>query len=240
MFGPYWTAGDLGSNSRRLSPLVANLRHMPKSNHYQRKILIFLLMVIFPSVKSVVSGDVSTLPVVNGPVTPASAAEIPAGFKTERYAKVWERNPFTLVTPASAQPPQSAFDKLFLTSWLKDGHQDVVFIQNLETNEVQKITTEPNQQHLRLISLHVGPSPQLVEALVSNGQEQGTLKFRIDSQPLAVQTPAAQMANAGTQSFTRRAAAETTGVSMGTDPRRIPRRGHGSEGVHLPLPQKSS
>jgi hypothetical protein len=246
---------------------------MPISNNYQCQLLLFLAMVIVPSVKSALSADVTSQFAVNGadPGVTSTSAEIPTGFKLERYAKVWERNPFTLVAPSITQPPHSAFEKLFLTSWLKNGHQEVVFIQNLETYAVQKITAEPNQEHLRLISLHVGPNPRAVEALVSNGQEQGTLKFRMDSQPGAVQTdrPANQMTSAGTrnsvqtvsaqaqvnsanpqvisspgnvgaQPFTRRPGSRNPGVSMGTDPRQIPRPGHGSEGVHLSLPQKSS
>ena len=32
--------------------------------------------------------------------------DVPAGFKADRYQKVWERNPFTLVTPAAPQVAQ--------------------------------------------------------------------------------------------------------------------------------------
>jgi len=125
--------------------------------------------------------------------------EIPTGFKLERYARVWEHNPFTLVTPDAPKAKLSPFDKLFLTSWLKDGSRDVIFIQNLETNEVQKITAEPNQDNLRLIALQLNPNPQLVEAVISDGKEQGPVKFRFDVQSSVAQTasPPAQVANKG-------------------------------------------
>ena len=61
---------------------------------------------------------------------------IPIGFKANRYSHLWERNPFTLVTPASSQARPSAFDKLVLVGWLKD----VIFFQNTETNDTQEIT----------------------------------------------------------------------------------------------------
>jgi hypothetical protein len=112
---------------------------------------------------------------------------------------VWERNPFTLVTPTAPQVQRSAFDKLFLTSWLKDDHTEEIFIQNLETNEVQRIAVEPNKDNLRLIALHLNPNPQLVEALISNGKEQGAVRFRFDAQlpPGQTASPVAKMTNGG-------------------------------------------
>ena len=126
--------------------------------------------------------------------------EIPVGFKLERYSPVWERNPFTLVAPSAPQSHHSPFEKLFLTSWLKDGHSDVIFVQNLETNEVEKITAEPNQSKLRLIELRLNPNPQLVEAVISDGKERGSVKFRLDVQTPVGQTasPAVQTTNTGT------------------------------------------
>src|ERR1700759_3854828 len=119
---------------------------MPISNYYQFKLLLFLAMVIVPSVKCALSADVPSQLAANGadPGVPSASAEIPTGFKMERYAKVWERNPFTLVAPSITQPPHSACEKLFLTSCLKKGDQYGVYIQNLETNEAQKISGEPN------------------------------------------------------------------------------------------------
>ena len=126
--------------------------------------------------------------------------EIPVGFNVERYSPVWERNPFTLVTPEAPKAQHSPFEKLFLTSWLKDGHQDVIFVQNLETNEVQKITAEPNQSNLRLIGLRLNLNPELVEAVISDGKERGSVKFRLDVQVPVGQTasPVVQTTNTGT------------------------------------------
>src|SRR5215472_7442885 len=100
--------------------------------------------------------------------------QIPVGFKANRYSHLWERNPFTLVTPASSQAQPSAFDKLVLISWLKD----VIFVQNTETNDTQKITSEPNNKNIRILEMHPDDDPKLVEAIISNGGEKGVVKFR--------------------------------------------------------------
>lgn len=119
----------------------------------------------------------------------ALAQDIPSGFKVDRYVRVWERNPFTLVKPTAPERLPSAFEKLFLASWLKDGGKEVVLVENSETNEVQRITAVPNQNNLRLVEMHPNPNPQFVEVVISDGKEQGTVKFRFDVQPSTGQTP---------------------------------------------------
>jgi hypothetical protein len=169
-----------------------------KSSKYERGLVLLLVVVIFPALKIATATDARSQPATVANDAHAGE-EIPTGFKLERYARVWEHNPFTLVTPDAPKAKLSPFDKLFLTSWLKDGPRDVIFIQNLETNEVQKVTAEPNQDNLRLIALHLNPNPQFVEAVISDGKEQGQLKFRLDVQSSVAQTvsPPAQMANKG-------------------------------------------
>lgn len=110
----------------------------------------------------------------------AGDAQIPAGFGVERYARLWERNPFTLESPAAPQTRRTAFDDLFLTSWLNEGGQEVVIVQNSQTGEVQKIATRPNQNNLRLLGMHKNPNPQLVEAVIAQGREEGSVRFRFD------------------------------------------------------------
>jgi hypothetical protein len=109
--------------------------------------------------------------------------DIPTGFSVERYVRVWERNPFTLVTPVAPERKPSPFDKLFLASWLKDGNNEVALIQDSETNQLQRITAEFNQNHLRLIEIHQDADPQLVDAILSDGKQQGSVKFRFGAQP---------------------------------------------------------
>jgi hypothetical protein len=112
-----------------------------------------------------------------------AADQLPSGFSASRYAHLWERNPFTLVTPAASQAAPSAFDKLALVSWFRAGKKVVVFVQNTETNEVQKITTNPNAQGLRLVEVRPNSNPQAVEAVLADNSQQGTVRFRLDVQP---------------------------------------------------------
>jgi hypothetical protein len=126
--------------------------------------------------------------------TTAAPDDIPVGNKADRYQPVWERNPFTLVTPVAAQVKPKVFDKLVLVSWLNDGSKDVVFVQNIETNEVQKITADANSDNLRLIAIHKAADPKLAEVVLSNGTEEGTVKFRLDVAAAAPQQNVAQPA----------------------------------------------
>jgi hypothetical protein len=173
---------------------------MRKLSNYLCGLVLFCLLANFPTIKIATAMDNRSQPATVVPVTtPTLDSEIiPTGFSSERYASLWERNPFTLVTPTAPQEQPSPFDKLFLTSWLKDGRSDVVFIQNRETNEVEKLTAEPNQNNRRLVALHLNPNAQFVEAVISDGQEQGAVKFRFDSPSGLAASPVAQTANAGT------------------------------------------
>ena len=109
--------------------------------------------------------------------------DVPSGYKADRYQQVWERNPFTIVTPVAARPPASVFDKLVLLSWLNDRGMDVVFVQNIETNEVQKITRDTNENSFRLIAIRKAADPKDAEVEIANRTEQGVVKFRLQALP---------------------------------------------------------
>jgi hypothetical protein len=114
--------------------------------------------------------------------------QIPNGFKLERYKRLWERNPFTKVEARAPESNPSPFEKLFLTSWLKNDGKFVIFVQSSDTNEVQRITREPNQDNWRLVEMHLNPNPALVEAIVSTRTQKGAVKFRVE-QPSAEPAP---------------------------------------------------
>jgi hypothetical protein len=118
----------------------------------------------------------------------AYSQEVPVGFNAERYASLWERNPFALEKAAAPQARPSAFEKLYLTSWMIDAGKEVVCVENSETKEVQRIAAEPNQNNVRLIAMHPNVNPRLVEALISDDKEQGTVKFRYSDQPSSAST----------------------------------------------------
>jgi hypothetical protein len=101
-------------------------------------------------------------------------------------------DPRTFVPPAVPQPTQTAakgtqttpqahagaFGDLVLVSWLEDAGKDVIYVQNTETNDVQKITSEPNLDNFRIVELHPNADPKLFEAVISNGSQQGPVRFR--------------------------------------------------------------
>jgi hypothetical protein len=118
--------------------------------------------------------------------------DVPAGFKADRYQKIWERNPFTLVTPPAAQMRTTPFDKLILVSWLNDGGRDVVFVQNTETSEVQKVTNDANSNSLRLVAINKNADPKKAEVVLSNGAEQGSVKFRLETPMVGPQVAGGQ------------------------------------------------
>src|SRR5258708_6278176 len=106
---------------------------------------------------------------------------LPKGFEVSRYQQLWERNPFTLVTPSLAQGPASPFSKLILLNWLHDKGKDILFVQDTETNEVKKVTKEEGTgDSLRLIEVVPNKNPSLVFAKLTNGKEEGVVKFRFD------------------------------------------------------------
>jgi hypothetical protein len=106
---------------------------------------------------------------------------VPKGFDVARYEQVWKRNPFTLVTPTLAGPA-SPFSKLILVNWLHDKGKDIVFVEDTETNEVTKVTKEEgaNSDRLRLIEVVPNKNPSLIIAKLTNGKEEGIVKFKFE------------------------------------------------------------
>jgi hypothetical protein len=88
-------------------------------------------------------------------------------------------------TPAAPQTTQTTlqteagvFGKLVLVSWLDDDGKDVIFVKNIETNDVQRITSQPNLDNFRIVEIHPNADPKQFEAIISNGIEQGAIRFR--------------------------------------------------------------
>ena len=81
-------------------------------------------------------------------------------------------------TQAAPQPGPGVFGKFVVVGWLQDGGKDVVSIRNIETNDVQRITSQPNIDHLRLVAVHPNTDPRQFEAIISNGSEQGPVRFQ--------------------------------------------------------------
>jgi hypothetical protein len=84
-------------------------------------------------------------------------------------------DPVKVVTP-DPNTQGGTFGNLILVGWLNDAGNDVIFVQNTETKKLQKITAEPNRDHFRIIEIRPNADPKLVEAVISNGTDQGTVK----------------------------------------------------------------
>jgi hypothetical protein len=125
--------------------------------------------------------SILTLLSVIGSWVVTAADDVPVGYKVDRYQQIWEHNPFTVVTPVAQSAPPNVFDKLVLVSWLNDGGNDIVFVQNIETNEVQKITKAPNSNNFRLVAIHKAANPKDAEVVLSNGTDEGPVKFRVEA-----------------------------------------------------------
>jgi len=101
-------------------------------------------------------------------------------------------DPMTSATPAvpqatpaapqtsqiTLQPEPGVFGNLVLVSWLDDSGKDVIFVKNIETNDVQRITSQPNIDNFRIVEIHPNADPKQFEAIISNGFEQGAVRFR--------------------------------------------------------------
>ena len=79
----------------------------------------------------------------------------------------------------------------------------MVSVQNSQTGEVQRIAAEPNQNNLRLLGMHLNPNPQLVEAVIEQGREQGTVRFRFDLPAAAPGTNLPESPNNGGEALNR-------------------------------------
>ena len=81
-------------------------------------------------------------------------------------------------TETSVQTGTGVFGKLVIVSWLKDGGKDEIFVKNIETNAVQRITSQPNIDHFRIVEVHPNADLRQFEAIISNGSDQGAVRFQ--------------------------------------------------------------
>jgi hypothetical protein len=79
---------------------------------------------------------------------------------------------------APVQTRTGPFGKFVVVSYLQDRGKDVVSVKNIETNDVQRITSQPNIDHLRLVEVHPNPDLRQFEAIISNGSDQGPVRFQ--------------------------------------------------------------
>jgi hypothetical protein len=127
---------------------------------------------------------------VTGPkVYPREVTDLP-NFTRYDYVRS-PRDPFldkSVKTTIMSEYKANVLDKLVLVSWLDDAGKIVIFVQNTETNDVQRVTSEPNKDHFRIVEVHPNADPKLFEAVISNGSEEGPVRFRLTSPDRSPQT----------------------------------------------------
>ena len=83
-----------------------------------------------------------------------------------------------LNTQTAVRPGTGVFGKFVIVSWLKDQGKDVISVKNIETNAVQRITSQPNIDHFRIVEIHPNSDLKQFEAIISNGSDQGAVRFQ--------------------------------------------------------------
>jgi hypothetical protein len=129
---------------------------------------------------------------------PREVKELP-NFTPYGYSRS-PRDPFldkSVKSTILGEYKDNLLDKLVLVSWLDDAGEIVIFVQNTETNDVQRVTYEPNKDHFRIVEIHPNADPKLFEAVISNGSEKGPVRFRLTAPDRSPQigtpsSPAAQ------------------------------------------------
>jgi hypothetical protein len=81
-------------------------------------------------------------------------------------------------TPVPRQTGTGPFGKFVVLGYLKDRGKDVISVKNVETNDVQRITSQPNIDHFRIVEIHPNADQRQFEAIISNGSEQGPVRFQ--------------------------------------------------------------
>ena len=71
-------------------------------------------------------------------------------------------DPVKLATP-DPNKQGGTFANLILVGWLNDAGNYVIFVQNTETKKLQKVTSEPNKDHFRIIEFRQNADPKQVE-----------------------------------------------------------------------------
>jgi hypothetical protein len=142
------------------------------------------------SVSSLLTPCSSLLLILGASCSALADNPVPHGFELNRYQHIWEKNPFTLTTPATPVAQESIFDKLVLVSWMKTDGKDTVYVRHTDTNAVDKVTAESGPTNLRLIEVHPNANPRLFEAVISDGTQQKPLKFSFEAaSTVAVSNP---------------------------------------------------
>lgn len=125
----------------------------------------------------------------------AHAINLPQSYPISRYEPLWKHNPFT-VSSVSEQSNAGFAQQLVLTGYGKIGSKEYITVFNRQTQERQFLSTTPNAQDMKLVSVQVNPVALKTTATIQKGSETSVLQFdptisapAASAQPNAVPAP---------------------------------------------------
>jgi hypothetical protein len=103
---------------------------------------------------------------------------VPQGYKADRYASTWERNPFLVeVTAAAINTVSFAQDWALTGLTVKPDGNSMAYIRNKQTQEFKRITPEPDADGFQLVKANPNPMRKDASVEVKKGAETATLKY---------------------------------------------------------------
>ena len=119
---------------------------------------------------------------LTGPCRAAGAEKLsgsnwtpPAGYAAQRYEALWKRSPFTLSSISDATGSKTS--SFALAGYLKIGSSEYVTLVNRQSHETFFVSSEPNAQGLKLVSVQPSADPLKVTAQISRADVAETVGY---------------------------------------------------------------
>lgn len=111
---------------------------------------------------------------------------IPAGYKADRYARIWQKSPFTVASvvaePAATQTGLA--DAYTLVGLATAAGKPIVTLLDNASQQVQLVTDKTKQEgELHVVKFINDIDPAKVEVTLQKGSESGVLKFSLNTTP---------------------------------------------------------
>lgn len=129
----------------------------------------------------------------------AADQPIPKSHPVDRYESLWKRSPFTLSSVSDPVVVAAGFARqLALAGVAKIGSVELVTLVNKQSQERLLISSQPNAQGIRLVSLQSDPDPSKITATIEKGVETAVVRFdaALLKSALSAQAPAMNAAAA--------------------------------------------
>ena len=111
----------------------------------------------------------------------------PDGYPVSRYASLWERSPFTIASVRQDVVPEGFASKLVLAGVARIGADDFAILVNKDSQERINVSSEPNGQGMKLLSVEPNADPLKACVTIQKGVEVAVVRY---DQALLVATTA--------------------------------------------------